>query len=87
MKKTLEFMGTAIALSFFFLGIEYIIYDLMTKENKLYYLFDVVLISWVAVSIIYLNKKNRFNTLVNTLLVLASVMLGICLLGLLLIFI
>lgn len=83
MNKIWCFIKSTIQLSFFLFGFEYLLYALLSAKNKLYYLFFVVFIMLLASSITELNKKQLFNTIINSAIALSAALLGMCILGML----
>jgi len=73
MIKIWDFIKYTFILSIFFLGTEYLLYDLLSTGNKLYYLFFIGLLILVGVSIDVLNKRKKFNVFINSAIVLAGV--------------
>ncbi len=81
MNKIWSFIKPILLLAIFFFGFEYLLYDLLSVQNKLYYMFFVVFIFLLAISIAELNKKKVFSTILNSAIVLSAVLVGLCLLG------
>lgn len=83
MNKIWCFLKSTMQLGVFFFGFEYLLYDLLSSKNKLYYVFFVIFIMLLASSITELNKKKQFNTIINSAIVLSAVFVGMCALGIL----
>ncbi|MBQ7386377.1 MAG: hypothetical protein IJW04_07725 [Ruminococcus sp.] len=87
MIKIWDFIKYTFILSIFFLGTEYLLYDLLSTDNKLYYFFFIIFLILVGVSIDILNKRKKFNAFINSAIVLAGVFFALGILWILIKFI
>lgn len=76
-KKLIQIIGVTLILAFCFLGTEHLLYFLLIKESKLFFISFVLFLLMVTLSINILSKIDLVSKHIAPLIVLLSVFIAL----------